>query len=64
MTMTSELIWGFSFFAGALAQLIARLSGWPSVVLLLASGLVLNWLIRQGHRPQLGLHRGSSIFAL
>ena len=24
--------------------------------LLLASGLVLNWLIRQGHRPQLGLH--------
>ena len=24
--------------------------------LLLASGLVLNWLIRQGHRPELGLH--------
>lgn len=42
MTMTSELIWGFSFFAGALAQLIARLSGWPSVVLLLASGLLIG----------------------
>lgn len=24
--------------------------------LLLASGLVLNWLMRQGHRPELGLH--------
>ncbi|MDR2838082.1 MAG: YbfB/YjiJ family MFS transporter [Azonexus sp.] len=24
--------------------------------LLLASGLALNWLIRQGHRPELGLH--------
>lgn len=24
--------------------------------LLLASGLVLNWLLRQGHRPELGLH--------
>jgi MFS family permease len=24
--------------------------------LLMASGLVLNWLIRQGHRPELGLH--------
>lgn len=24
--------------------------------LLLASGLVLNWLIRRGHRPELGLH--------
>ncbi|MCL2658403.1 MAG: YbfB/YjiJ family MFS transporter [Betaproteobacteria bacterium] len=24
--------------------------------LLLASGLVLNWLIRQGHKPELGLH--------
>ena len=39
MTMTSELIWGFAFFAGALAQLLARLSGWPSVVLLLAAGV-------------------------
>lgn len=35
-----ELIWGEAFFAGSLAQLIARLSGLPSVVLLLTLGLV------------------------
>lgn len=34
------LLWGASFFAGALAQLLARLSGLPVVVLLLASGLL------------------------
>ncbi|MGE6331610.1 YbfB/YjiJ family MFS transporter [Stenotrophomonas sp. NPDC077659] len=33
------------------------LSGLSSVAgLLLASGLVLNWLLRHGHRPDLGLH--------
>lgn len=33
------------------------LSGVSSTAgLLLASGLVLNWLIRNGHRPELGLH--------
>ena len=42
MTMTSELIWGFVFFAGALARLVARLSGWPAVVVLLASGLLIG----------------------
>ena len=42
MTMTSELIWGFAFFAGALARLVAHLSGWPAVVLLLASGLLIG----------------------
>ena len=42
MTMTSELIWGFAFFAGALARLVARLSGWPAVVVLLASGLLIG----------------------
>ncbi len=36
----SRLIGGFSGIAG----------------LLLASGLALNWLIRTGHKPQLGLH--------
>jgi NhaP-type Na+/H+ or K+/H+ antiporter len=35
-----ELIWGEAFFSGALAQLIARLSGLPTVVLLLVLGLV------------------------
>ncbi|MCS5705925.1 cation:proton antiporter [Synechococcus sp. FGCU-3] len=35
-----ELIWGEAFFAGSLAQLISRLSGLPTVVLLLALGLV------------------------
>ena len=42
MTMTSELIWGFAFFAGGLARLVARLSGWPAVVVLLASGLLIG----------------------
>lgn len=42
MTMTSELIWGFAFFAGALARLLAHLSGWPAVVVLLASGLLIG----------------------
>ena len=42
MTMTSELIWGFAFFAGALARLVARLSGWPAAVVLLASGLLIG----------------------
>ena len=42
MTMTSELIWGFAFFAGALARLLANLSGWPAVVVLLASGLLIG----------------------
>ena len=40
--MTSDLIWGFAFFAGALARLVARLSGWPAVVVLLASGLLIG----------------------
>lgn len=35
-----ELIWGEAFFAGAVAQLLSRLSGLPGVVLLLAVGLV------------------------
>ena len=37
-----ELLWGTSFFAGSLAQLTARLSGLPSVVLLLAVGLLIG----------------------
>ena len=36
------LIWGISFFSGSLAQLLARLSGLPAVVLLLATGLLLG----------------------
>ncbi|MBM5790640.1 MAG: sodium:proton antiporter [Cyanobacteria bacterium M_surface_10_m1_298] len=47
MTMTfegnsPELLWGTSFFAGSLAQLTARLSGLPAVVLLLAVGLLIG----------------------
>ena len=42
MTTNSELIWGASFFSGSLAQLIARLSGLPSVVLLLLLGLLVG----------------------
>jgi NhaP-type Na+/H+ or K+/H+ antiporter len=37
-----ELLWSESFFAGSLAQLIARLTGLPAVVLLLAVGLVIG----------------------
>ena len=40
--MNSELIWGASFFAGSLAQLMARISGLPAVVLLLAMGLLVG----------------------
>lgn len=33
------------------------LSGWSSTAgMLLGSGLVLNWLLRRGHRPELGIH--------
>lgn len=38
----------------ALLRFVSGLSS--TAGLLLASGLVLNWLIRQGHRPELGLH--------
>ncbi|NBO67128.1 MAG: sodium:proton antiporter, partial [Acidobacteria bacterium] len=37
-----DLIWGVAFGAGALAQLLARWSGLPSVVLLLAVGLLVG----------------------
>ncbi len=48
MGLTDNLWWwgGLRFVAG-----FSSTAG-----LLLASGLVLNWLIRQGHRPELGLH--------
>jgi NhaP-type Na+/H+ or K+/H+ antiporter len=45
--MNSELVWGASFFSGSLAQLVAKLSGLPAVVLLLVLGLVVG---------QAGLH--------
>ncbi|MFT3734721.1 MAG: YbfB/YjiJ family MFS transporter [Rhodocyclaceae bacterium] len=38
----------------AVLRYLAGLSG--AAGLLLASGLALNWLIRHGHRPELGLH--------
>jgi NhaP-type Na+/H+ or K+/H+ antiporter len=58
------LIWGVSFFAGSLGQLVARLSGLPAVVLLLASGLLLGhagigWIqpdhLGSGLEPLVGL---------
>ncbi|MEI8251557.1 MAG: cation:proton antiporter [Synechococcus sp. ELA057] len=58
------LLWGGSFFAGSLAQLVARLSGIPVVVLLLASGLLVGEaglglihpsLLGQGLEPLVGL---------
>jgi NhaP-type Na+/H+ or K+/H+ antiporter len=48
-----ELIWGLAFALGAGAQLLARLSGLPAVVLLLAVGLLagragLGWIQPEG----------------
>ena len=40
--MNTELLWGIASFAGAIAQLLARLSGLPAVVLLLAVGLLIG----------------------
>ncbi|MCP9772245.1 cation:proton antiporter [Synechococcus sp. Tobar12-5m-g] len=37
-----QLLWGITVFAGALAQLAAVITGLPSVVLLLAAGLVIG----------------------
>jgi NhaP-type Na+/H+ or K+/H+ antiporter len=37
-----ELLWGEAFFAGAVAQLVARLTSLPAVVLLLATGLLIG----------------------
>ena len=59
-----ELIWGEAFFAGAFAQLLARLTGLPAVVLLLAVGLLIGRagldlvqpeLLGRGLEPVVGL---------
>jgi NhaP-type Na+/H+ or K+/H+ antiporter len=59
-----ELVWGLSFAMGALAQLLARLSGLPGVVLLLLAGLLagkagLGWIqterLGEGLEPVVGL---------
>jgi NhaP-type Na+/H+ or K+/H+ antiporter len=59
-----ELLWGEAFFAGASAQLLARLTGLPAVVLLLAVGLLIGRagldlvqpeLLGRGLEPVVGL---------
>ena len=59
-----ELLWGEAFFAGSLAQLVARLTGLPAVVLLLGVGLLIgragfNWVqpeaLGHGLEPLVGL---------
>jgi NhaP-type Na+/H+ or K+/H+ antiporter len=59
-----ELIWGLAFALGAAAQLLARLSGLPAVVLLLLGGLLagragLGWIqpeqLGVGLEPLVGL---------
>jgi len=59
-----ELLWGLAFALGGLAQLLARLSGLPAVVLLLAAGLLagragLGWIqpetLGGGLKPLVGL---------
>jgi len=40
--LNPQLLWGEAFFAGSLAQLLARLSGLPAVVLLLGTGLLIG----------------------
>ncbi|MFM7312368.1 MAG: cation:proton antiporter [Cyanobium sp.] len=58
------LLWGASFFSGALSQLLARISGLPVVVLLLAigllggdagTGLIEPSLLGRGLEPLVGL---------
>ena len=59
-----ELLWSEAFFAGSIAQLLARLSGLPAVVLLLATGLLIgragfDWVqpenLGRGLEPLVGL---------
>ena len=59
-----ELVWGLSFAMGAVAQLLARLSGLTGVVLLLVAGLLtgragLGWIqterLGEGLEPVVGL---------
>mgnify|MGYP006271353019 FL=1 len=59
-----ELLWSEAFFAGSMAQLLARLSGLPAVVLLLATGLLIghagfDWVkpesLGRGLEPLVGL---------
>ncbi len=56
IAVISTLLMGFTdnLILWAILRFIAGLSSAAGI--LLASGLVLNWLIRQGHRPELGLH--------
>lgn len=50
MGLTTDLIaWAILRFASGLSSVAA---------LLLASGLMLNWLLRHGRRPELGIHFG------
>lgn len=51
-TAAMGLTWDVTVWA--LLRFVAGMSS--TAGLLLASGLMLNWLIRQGHRPELGLH--------
>lgn len=48
MGMTDDVV------AWALLRFVAGVSS--TAGLLIGSGLVLNWLVREGHRPELGLH--------
>jgi MFS family permease len=54
MVSTAAMGWTDSVPVWSVLRFVAGFSS--TAGLLLASGLVLNWLIRQGHRPQLGLH--------
>ncbi|HEY1058260.1 MAG TPA: YbfB/YjiJ family MFS transporter [Limnobacter sp.] len=48
MGMTTDpILWSILRFIGGLSS---------TAGMLLASGLVLNWLMRKGHKPELGLH--------
>jgi predicted MFS family arabinose efflux permease len=51
---TAAMGWTQDVALWAALRFVAGLSS--TAGLLLASGLVLNWLMRQGHRPELGLH--------
>lgn len=51
---TAAMGWTDDVVLWAVLRYVAGLSS--AAGMLLASGLILNWLIRNGHRPELGLH--------
>lgn len=54
LLITALMGWGTGFWAWALSRYLGGLCG--AAGMLLGSGLVQGWLMRAGHRPELGLY--------